>query len=314
MKLKFLTFNLIVILSLSACASNTSIQNENTTTEQKTVNAPVQKGPTEEEIFISQIKDISINFTTTPKIANVNRDFSGAYTISVKDKDSNPISNYNIQIAYPASKNAEGIISFATQDFTTDDKGIINFAAPTPTFAADSKVYAYVTPLNESVIEETKKLGAQADYKVKSDIITKGAVLFIWDFNEKERPINNSYEILSEFRNRGMVMVGNAPINETSYIGKPLSTLHKENYEIIEDSYGYLLVGTVKFVKPVEQCDDGYLCSLIAEINAVNMKTGKTIFTSTFTNEATGKNWNACVTKCKDKLSVKIVDALVYGL
>lgn len=314
MKLKFLTFNLIVILSLSACASNTSIQNENTTTEQKTVNAPVQKGPTEEEIFISQIKDISINFTTTPKIANVNRDFSGVYTISVKDKDSNPLADYSIQIAYPSSKTAEGTISFATQDTTTDENGIITFTAPKPTFAADSKVYAYVTPLNESVIEETKKLGAQADYKVKSDIITKGAVLFIWDFNEKERPINNSYEILSEFRNRGMVMVGNAPINETSYIGKPLSTLHKENYEIIEDSYGYLLVGTVKFVKPVEQCDDGYLCSLIAEINAVNMKTGKTIFTSTFTNEATGKNWNACVTKCKDELSVKIVDALVYGL
>lgn len=314
MKLKVLLVNLIVIFSITSCASNTSVQIENKTTEQKITTETSKKGPTEEQIFIDQIKDVSIQFTAIPKITNVNREFSGAYVISVKDKDSNPIADYNLQIAYPSSKSADGVISYTTQDVTTNENGIINFAAPLPTFAANSNVYAYAVPLNETVIEDAKKLGAQAEYKVKSDIITKGAVLFIWDFNEKDRPINNSYEILSEFRNRGMVMVGNAPVNETSYIGKPLSTLYKENYEIIEDSYGYLLVGTVKFFKPVEECDDGYLCSLVAEINAINMKTGNTVFTSTFTNEATGKNWNACVTKCKDELSVKIVDSLVYGL
>lgn len=314
MKLKVLLFNLIVIFSITSCASNTSIQNENSTTEHKTVTEISKKGPTPEQFFIDQIKDVSIQFTATPKIANVNREFSGPYTISVKDKDSNPIADYNIQIAYPSSKSAEGVVSYTTQDVTTDENGIINFAAPLPTFAANSNVYAYAVPLNETVIEDAKKLGAQAEYKVKSDIITKGAVLFIWDFNEKDRAINNSYEILSEFRKRGMVMVGNAPINEPSNIGKPLSTLYKENYEIIEDSYGYLVTGTIKFLKPVEECEDGYLCSLVAEINAVNMKNGNTIYTATFTNEATGKNWNACVTKCKDELSVKIVDSLVYGL
>lgn len=111
-------------------------------------------------------------------------------------------------------------------------------------------------------------------------------------------------------------MVGNAPVNETTYIGKPLSTLYKENYEIIENSYGYLIVGTIKFTKPVEATEDGdgYLCSLEADIQAVTMENGNTVFTQTFEHDAAGKNWNACVSKCKEELAEQIVDALVYGL
>ena len=90
--------------------------------------------------------------------------------------------------------------------------------------------------------------------------------------------------------------------------------LYKENYEIIEDSYGYLICGTVKFVKPVEPCDEGYLCSLTSNIEAVDMKNGKKVFSKTFVHEATGKNWNSCVSKCKSELAKMIVDEIFFGM
>lgn len=269
--------------------------------------------PTEEEIFLDDISNVFVKFTSTTKIGTVNRAFSGNYTVSVTDKNGVPLSDYILNVMYPSSKK-DGVVSFTEIEVTTDENGNYTFTPEKPTFGCDSKITIYPTPLNDSVKDAALAKGASADWKVRSDIINKGAVLFIWDFNEKNRPVNNSYDILSEFRTRGMTMVGNAPINETSYIGKSLNTLYKENYEIIEDSYGYLIVGTIKFTKPVEPCDDGYLCSLIGEIEAVSMKKGNKVFSSTFTQEATGKNWNACVTKCKEELAEKIVDALVYGL
>ena len=152
--------------------------------------------------------------------------------------------------------------------------------------------------------------------KVKSDIASKGAVLFVWDFNEKDRPVNNSYNIQAEFRGRGITMVGNGPVNETSYIGKPKS-LYKDTYDIIGgNQYGYLIYGTVKFAQPVTALEDGsgYVCVLKAEIEAVTMKNGTQIYSSAITYESKGKNWNECVSVGKDKLSELVVDDILYGL
>lgn len=306
---------------VSACASKPVAESSTSDINYKTENDDLPKSeiisedkePTPEEIFIFGLNDVAIKFTSTPKIANINRDFSSAYTFTVT-KDGTPVSDYPVTISYPSAKNET--ISYSTINVVTAEDGSYSFTPDKPVFAASTKLTVYPTPIDDSenLLNAALEHKAQADWKVKSDVINKGAVLFIWDFNEKNRPINNSYDVLSEFRTRGMTMVGNAPINETSYIGKPLNTLYKENYEIIEDAYGYLICGTIKFTKPVEACDDGYLCSLIAEIQAVNMKNGKKVFESTFTHEATGANWNKCVTKCKEELAEEIVDALVYGL
>lgn len=270
--------------------------------------------PSEEEIFLFGLNDVSIEFTSVPKIANVNRAFSSNFSFTVT-KDGTPASDYPVTISYPSARKLNDI-SYTEIQVITDENGSYTYKPATPDFAVAAKLSVYPTPINDSeeLINAAKEHKTEADWKVRSNIISKGAVLFIWDFNEKDRPVNNSYDVLSEFRTRGMTMVGNAPVNETSYIGKSLTSLYKENYEIIEDAYGYLIVGTIKFTKPVAPCDDGYLCSLIADIQAVNMKNGAKVFESTFTNEATGANWNKCVTKCKEELAEKIVDALVYGL
>ena len=92
--------------------------------------------------------------------------------------------------------------------------------------------------------------------------------------------------------------------------------LNKENYEIIEDQYGYLICGTIKFSQPVTALEsgDGYCCTMVAEISAVNMKNGKVVYTNKFEQYAEGSNWNNVTQTCKDKISKTIADSLVFGL
>lgn len=274
-----------------------------------------EKIPTAEELFIESLNDVTVSVVSSPKVATKNRAFASAFEFQIL-KEGNPVSEFAVTLEYPESKNAEGEVTFAKKTFLTDEKGKVVFAPGKPTFACASKVTVYPTPLNDekSVLQAVDAKKVSAEWLVRSDIISKGAVLFVWDYSEKNRPVNNSYEILSEFRKRGMTMVGNAPVNDSSYIGRSLDFLWKENYEIIEDSYGYLICGTVKFVKPVEPGEQGFTCSLISEIQGVDMKNGKLIFSKTFTREANGKNWNDCVSKCKSQLAQKIIDEIIYGL
>ncbi len=320
MKVIKLIFSSIFLSTiLISCVSTNANQEESNTNAPKLISEKEEESRKDEyseaDLFIKNLEGISISFTKKPKPTDINRNFNSTFDFSAKDKSGKALANYPLTISFPSSKE-NGEILYSEIDIKTDANGNYSYTAETPTFSANTTLAVYPTPIDYSdkVIDAAVSYRAEADWKVKSDIITKGAVLFIWDFNEKNKPINNSYDILSEFRTRGMTMVGNAPINETSYIGKPLSTLYKENYEIIETAYGYLIVGTVKFAKPVAPVDDQYSCTLIADIQAVNMKNGKLIYSSTFEHEAKGKNWNTCVSKAKEELATTVVDALVYGL
>lgn len=270
-----------------------------------------------EQIFIEEIQNIQINVVSSPKMINKNNIFSSAFEFQVVSGD-NPVSNFNITLTFPSGRNEKGEIIYSSQDFITDENGKISFMPEKQIFACSDFVYAFPAILPECDSDDVKNAveskKVSSPWLVRSDIIYKGAVLFVWDYNEKNRAVNNSYELLAEFRNRGMSMVGNAPVNEPEYIEKSLNFLYKENYEIIENSYGYLICGTVKFTKPVEPCDEGYLCSLISQINVVEMKTGNLVFSKSFEQQETGKNWNVCVSKCKSQLSKKIVDEILFSL
>ncbi|MGN0751042.1 MAG: hypothetical protein ACI4LS_11195 [Treponema sp.] len=290
-----------------------AIKTENTPEIEEVIE--IKKEPTESEIFIQKIEKINIKCVLSPSVVTKNRNFSSAYEFLVSDGEMNPVSEFKITLTYPSAKSDDEVL-FSSVELLSDESGKVSFEPPKPSFSCISTVTAYPTPINqeEEVLKAVDQKKVEADWKVRSDVINKGAVLFIWDFNEKNRPVNNSYEILSEFRKRGITMVGNAPVNDSEYIGKSLDFLYKENYEIIEASYGYLICGTVKFLKPVEPCDEGYLCSLTSNIEAVDMKNGKKVFSKTFAHEATGKNWNSCVSKCKSELAKMIVDEIFFGM
>lgn len=231
-----------------------------------------------------------------------------------------PIANFKVNVKYPSSKEKTEL-QFSTIELTSDENGMISFNPENTNFTCASSIQVFpaipqdVNASDEVVINAIQQKKITKDIKIKSDIINKGAVLFVWEYNEKGRPTGNSYNILSELRKRGITLTGNAPVSDVSYIEKPLSELYQANFEIIGSTmYGYLLSGTLKFEQHVTKVEDGYTCTLVFQLDGIDMKTGDVIFSTTQSHSAQGSNWNNCVSKCKNELTVKIVDELIYGL
>lgn len=317
-RIKIVLSSIISLVLLASCATTTVESQSKTTSNHKSPSREIEtKKETAEDIFIKSLEGITISKVSSPKEISKGRSFSDPFVFSAKKADGSALEGFALTLEYPVSKSLDGI-SFEKTDFITDAEGNIYFTPQQTAFAVKTRVNVYPTPISDdpSLSERLKPYTASADWKVKSDIASKGAVLFIWDYNEKDRPVNNSYNIQAEFRGRGITMVGNGPVNETSYIGKP-KALYKDTYDIIGGTqYGYLIYGTIKFEQPVTENEDGsgYFCLLKAEIEAVSMKNGSKIYSSAITYESKGKNWNECVSKGKDKLSQLVVDDLIYGL
>ena len=317
-KIKSILISSIALFLICSCASTPEVTSEKKSENHKSHTSKTAAAvETPEDKFIKSLEGISIKSTGTPKEVTNGRSFSTPFTFQVTAADGSALADFPVTISYPESK-SEGKINFAKENLKTDENGNISFTPKTTSFAAKSKITAYPTKdfESETISERLQPYSAEAVWKVKSDIASKGAVLFVWDFNEKDRPVNNSYNIQAEFRSRGITMVGNGPVNETSYIGKPKS-LYKDTYDIIGgNQYGYLLYGTIKFAEPVTALEDesGYYCIMKAEIEAVSMKDGSKIYSAVTTYESKGKNWNECVSKGKDKLSELVVDDIMYGL
>ena len=309
----------ITAILLTSCASTPAAVQEQPASHNPKEKAPkaiiIQESP--EDIFIKSLEGITVQKVSSPKEISKGRNFAAPFVFSVTKADGTPAEGFALTLEYPASR-SEGQISFNKTELITDAEGKISFTADQPSFAVKTTVKVYPSPVSEdsSLAERLKPFTAEADWKVKSDLAAKGAVLFVWDFNEKDRPVNNSYNIQAEFRSRGITMVGNGPIGETSYIGKP-KALYKDTYDIIGgNAYGYMIYGTIKFEQPVTALEDesGYYCILKAEIEAVGMKKGDVIYSSVTTYESKGKNWNECVSKGKEKLAELVVSDIIYGL
>ena len=273
----------------------------------------------ESEDFIKSLENVNLKILSAPKYSSVGGKFTSPFKISVTDSSSLPLASYSITVSYPFQKNDEGIL-FNKKELVTDENGQCTFEpeASALSFSCKEEISFYPTPAydSEAVEAAVKAKAVSSEWKVRSDIIKTGAVLFVWEFNERDRPLRNSYEILSGLKGYGIWNVGNAPVNEPSDISKSLQTLYKENYEIIENQYGYLICGTIKFAKPVEKLEsgDGYSCTLKADITAIRMKDGKIVFSRQYEQYAEGSNWNNVTQTAKSKISEKITDSLIYGL
>ena len=311
--------SILSTLLVVSCASTQEIKEE-TTVEIQEISEPrqiiVQESP--EDIFIKSLQGITISKLSSPKEVYKGRKFSEPFIFEAKNADGSPVEGLSLTLLWPSSKSVDEGIIFQKSEILTDSEGKISFTAEATSFAAKTKISVYPTPINESseLLERLKPFTAEADWKVKSDLPSKGAVLFVGDFNEKDRRINNFSNLQAEFRTRGITMVGNGPVNETTYIGKQQS-LYKETYKIIGGkAYGYLIYGTIKFEQPVTAKEDGsgYFAIFRADIEAFNMKDGSKVYSFTTSYEAEGKNWNECVSKGKDKIAELIVSDIIYGL
>ena len=171
--------------------------------------------------------------------------FKDRFLFSVTDtsiaSDSNYVEDFKIKITYPVAKKGNEY-TFDSQVFTSNADGKVYFTPPLFDFSANTQLF--VMPYNletqdEKVLEKQEAMKVAAPFKIKTSI--SSAVLFVWEYNELNKPTGNSYELISALRAKKIYNVGNAPVNESSDIGKPADYIYKENYEIIGSSYQYLI-------------------------------------------------------------------------
>lgn len=272
--------------------------------------------PSPEEIYLEKLDSITIAEVSVPGKTLKGNAFKNPFSVKITNTDNEPVTDITIIAQYPSLKK-DGVIVFATTELTPDEDGIVSFNPVNCNFAAKAQVKFYPSDggfESEAINQRIAELTVSQDFLIESDVAIKGAVLFIWDYNELNKPTGNSYQMISSLQKKRIYNVGNAPVNDVSDIGRSKEYLYKANYEMIEDAFGYLICGTIKFTSPVEKKDDDYEANMEANIYALDMKNGEEIFKLDISNSATGANWNKCVSKCKEELCDRIAEELSFGL
>lgn len=318
--IKSLLFTSIICFTLISCATTNQEQtksNDITNVEEEISAEPEEiiVEPTAEELFLEKLSGISLKFSNVPGKIKKGKEFKSSFDVVVTNADEAPVSDFNVCFTYPAKKSGSQLV-FETTTITTNSDGIASFMPSDTAFSTKSKISAlpaYDPELNITE-EQLATFTAEADFLIESDITTRGAIMFVFEFTESGKPSKNSYDILSALRKKGVYQIGNAPISDTEYINASKAKIYKENYEYVGSEIGYLIGGTIKFVCPVEKIEDEYKATLCADIYGIDMKTGEVIYENKHETSATGANWNTAVTNCKANLTKIVTDAIMFGL
>lgn len=299
-----------------SCATTTEAKSAESSKSNDIEVVEVIPEPTAEELFIQGLDGFSLEFTKVPSKIKKGKEFASAYEVTVLNANGEPATAFDVSFIYPAEKEGTKLIC-KTAVIKTDENGIAAFNPGTLNFSTKALILAYpAIPEGLELDYATQTFPmAEADFIVESDIAAKGAILFVFEYNENGKSPKNSYDILSGLRKKGVSMIGNAPISDTAYINASKEKIYKENYEYVGTDFGYLIGGTIKYANPVEKNEDGtYTAHLIAELYGIEMKTGNVIYEQTTEYIGSGANWSKAVENTKAKLTELAVESIMFGL
>lgn len=267
----------------------------------------------QETEFIKKLSDIDIKLISSPKPIFQTQNFKTPYTVLVEDSNGS-VSDFDITVSFPSSKTKDSVI-YETVQLKTDSEGKISFEPKTPEFALKDKVTFYPSPVNstQAMVNASYDLAVTAPYLVKSSNLWYQGILYVYDFNENGKPTSNSTQLLTTLRNSG-VNVGNAPISSTSYYDKPMSQLYKDCFAIVGNSCRFLVAGSIKFAEPVKESENGFTCTLNADISCFNMKNGEELCAFQITETVSNLNRYKAISECKNLLAEKIAEEIMYGM
>ena len=267
----------------------------------------------QETEFVNKLSDIDIKLISSPKPTVQTQNFKTPYTVLVEDSNG-PVSDFDITVSFPSSKTKDSVI-YETVQLKTDSDGKISFKPKTPDFALKDKVTFYPSPVNstQAMVNASYDLAVTAPYLVKSLNIWYQGILYVYDFSESGKPTTNSTQLLTALRNSG-VNVGNAPISSTSYYDKPMSQLYKDCFAIVGTSCKFLVAGSIKFAEPVKETENGFTCTLNADISCFNMKNGEELCTFQVTQTVSNSNRNKAISECKNLLAEKTAEEKITAM
>ena len=269
----------------------------------------------EQNEFLARISGIALNVVSFPKQTVKHAPFPSAYTLLVKDAEGKEVSGIPITVSYPASRTDDSIV-YDTTVLTTDENGRIEFMPDVPTSSFDEVVSFYPTPVNSNpeTVEAARAVSVTAPFKVRTDLVKKSGILYVFDFDEKDRALTNSRYILRDFINSG-VRSGNSPIPSPNYLNRNIDALYKATRAIVGDSAGFMVSGSIKFAAPLQRQDNGtYACTLVADVVCVNMKNGEVLYKTRQTASETGTSQYLAAEACRKKIASQTVHAILYGM
>lgn len=298
--IKYLVILVIVgtFFNITSCASSQSIP------------TPVILNENETE-FVESMKNYKISLIQSPKNTDFNKPFQKSYIVQVKDKEGKIQPNFKISVSYPSSKKNNEII-YKTENITTDSEGKISFLPENTNFTVSDYIYFYPAPNSNKqlLVDKLKENGLKTDFIIRSAIITKGAILAVWEYNEKDKPANNFYTLISELQASGTPKAGNAPYSDSTTIGLPAQEIYQKNYDIIGTDFGYLIIGTVKFEKPYEKINDIYNVYIIAEFKVIDMANGKELYQTVIQKTSQDAKYNNAVSACKKAVARQLINEI----
>jgi len=268
-----------------------------------------------EKEFVESLNNYKLTVISSPKNTEVDKPFAAPYVVQVKTVKGAVVPDFSVTVSYPAGKkNAEYV--YKTEVLTTNKDGKVSFLPPVYSFTANTKIEFYVTPVAKKklVIEAVKEKSVKADFKINSKFASKGAILAVWDFDERDKPSNNFFYMNGDLQDLGTTKIGNAPFSDISTLKLTPTELYKKNVEIIGNTYGYLVGGTVKYEKPYEKGDDGFTVYVIGEFWVINMENGEEVYRTTIKKTATDVKYNDAVKKAKRAVSRTFVEEIAEKL
>ena len=316
----------LAALLFSALLSGAHASKKGAKSAEKPLPSPVEEAAAEEpetpspdvieqNEFLTKISGIALNVVSFPKQTVKHVPFPSAYTLLVKDADGKEAAGMSITVSYPASRTDDSIV-YDTTVLTTDENGRIEFMPDVPTSSFDEVVSFYPTPVNSNpeTVEAARAVSVTAPFKVRTDLVKKSGILYVFDFDEKDRALTNSRYILRDFINSG-VRSGNSPIPSPNYLNRNIDALYKATRAIVGDSAGFMVSGSIKFAAPLQRQDNGtYACTLVADVVCVNMKNGEVLYKTRQTASETGTSQYLAAEACRKKIASQTVHAILYGM
>lgn len=254
----------------------------------------------EEPDFTAEYKalcaDLKLTADNLPAAVKNGNAFDSDFSVFVANKAGLPVEKVSITVKYP-SHNLNGSIVYASEDIVSDAEGKAVFTSPLPEFSCLSEILFYVTPekTDEAVLKYAEENALHMPYRVYTDKTHKVISVSVADYTPSGKPVtSNSYSssaLLKALYKKGFRRVGNADFIDEIDSGNT-KLLYKNSSALFSGAVDYLIFGTVKYEKPVEQNAEGlYTVTLNAELSLMEMKSGtvilntKRVFTSEHKNE-----------------------------
>lgn len=318
----FKVFNFAVLfsallLSFGSCEStqseSSSVNNSNIKQEEST------KSPSN-FAFEKELETLEIKVIAQPAAPVAGSPFASPYTVSVKDSEGNPRSDFTITVTAPSGK-ADGKVTYTTFDLTTDAQGKVSYKPETFSTSINGTITFMPKPpvKSNSFVKAAKAHAVEVPCRVRFALGKKSILVNLVDYDQKGKMIDgsgiSSSNLVSEFWRAGYpYQAQNADFHRQIDAGS--AAVYARAKEMVQGStyYKYIVYGKVKYASDITEIEGGYSLSLTGSVTVIDWTTGKDIYTVTKTSTVTDKNKWAVLKACQTQLAKDLANDLVYSM